>query len=276
MFCYKCGGSMPDSSTVCPLCGAATADAPQPPPRIEPPPGAYNVTPTQAQSYYTPPSTDSFATASLIFGILGLTCFWGIAAIPAVILGHMSRSSIRKSMGHLGGKSMATAGVIMGYVSIAATALFAVAVIVPNLHRTREQEHEHAAQSAMRTLNTSQVVYSTRYPDAGFARDLSTLGPGPGGICSGEGNQSHACLLDSKLGCPATWCDKSGYKYNVTGAECTPQAGCRDYVIVAAPLAGNAANKRYCSTSDAVLRSQAGGPLATPPTVAECQAWSPI
>src|SRR5215831_10346331 len=268
MFCYKCGGSMPDSSAVCPLCGAATADAPQPPPRTEPPPGPYNVAPVQPQALYTPPSTDSFATASLVFGILGLTCFWGIAGLPAIILGHMSRSSIRKSMGHLSGKGMATAGLIMGYVSIVATALFAVAIIVPNLRRTSEQEHERSAESAMRTLNTSQVVYSTRYPNAGFARDLSTLGPGPGGVCSGEGNEEHACLLDPGLGCATTWCDKGNYRYNVTGADCSPQGGCRDYVIVASPIAGRGDSKRYCSTSDALLRTQNGGQLATPPTPA--------
>jgi len=275
MFCYKCGGSMPDTSTVCPLCGAATADAPQPPPRTDPPPGAYNAAPVQPQSLYTPPPTDGFATASMIFGILGVTCFWGIAGLPAVLLGHMSKSTIRKSMGHLGGAGMATAGLIMGYVSLALTVVFAVAVLVPNLNRTREQEHEHSAESSMRTLNTSQVVYSTRYPNSGFARDLSMLGPGPGGVCSGEGNETHACLLDSSLGCSATWCDKGSYRYNVTGADCTPQGGCRDYVVVATPISGRG-SKRYCSTSDAVLRSQSGGPLATPPTVSECQAWSPI
>jgi hypothetical protein len=211
----------------------------------------------------------------MIFGILGLTCFWGIAGLPAVILGHMAKSSIRRSMGQLRGAGMATAGVVMGYVSIALTALFAVAIIVPDLRQTREQDHERAAESAMRTLNTSEVVYSTRYPNVGFARDLSTLGPGPNGVCSGEGNETHACLLDSRLGCAAAWCDKGNYKYNLTGTDCTPQDGCREYVIVATPFSGKG-NKRYCSTSDAVLRTQNGGPLATPPTPAECQSWSPI
>ena len=274
MFCYKCGGSMPDSSTVCPLCGAATADAPQPPPRPQPPSGPFTA-PVQPQVPFGRPATDGQATASMIFGILGLTCFWGIAGIPAVILGHISKSNIRKSAGQYGGAGMATAGLIMGYISIAITVVVGAAIVIPNLQRTRNQENETAAESAMRTLNTAQVVYTTRYPTGGYARDLSALGPGPGGVCSGEGSEAHACLVEPSLGCGSTWCAKGNYSYNVTGADCTPQGGCRDYVVTAVP-AGGAGNKRYCSTSDAVLRSQAGGSMLHPPTVAECMEWSPI
>jgi type IV pilus assembly protein PilA len=274
MFCYKCGGSMPDTSTVCPLCGAATADAPQPPPRPDPLPGPYNVAP-QPQVPYGPPSTDSQATASLIFGILGLTCLWGIAGLPAVILGHVSKSNIRRSAGQYGGAGLATAGLVMGYISIAISVVIALAIIIPNRNQTRTEAGETAAKSAMRSLNTSQVVYSTRYPNSGFARDLSTLGPGPGGVCSGEGNETHACLVDANLGCATTWCVKGSYQYNVSGADCTSQEGCRDYVIVATPVIG-AGNKRYCSTSDAVVRSQQGGAMQHPPTVAECGSWSAI
>lgn len=275
MFCYKCGGSMPDSSTICPLCGAATADAPRPTPPPAPPPGTTYNAPMQPQALYGPPPTDGQATASMIFGILGLTCFWGVAGIPAVILGHISRANIRRSAGQYGGAGMATAGLIMGYISIGLAVLIGVAILVPNLQTTREHEHETAAESTMRTLNTSQVVYSTRYPNSGFARDLATLGPGPGGACSGEGNESHACLVDSRLGCATSWCDKGNYRYNLTGADCTPQEGCRDYVIVATSIA-TSGNKRYCSTSDAVLRSQPGGFMLHPPTPAECQSWTPI
>lgn len=274
MFCYKCGNSMPDTDTVCPQCGAAAADAPQPAPQPTPPPATpYGVGPMQPPAFRPP--TDGQATASLIFGILGLTCFWGIFGVPAVILGHIAKSNIRKSMGQLGGEGMAMAGLIMGYISIAFGLLIGFAIIVPNLHRARMEESANAARSTMRTLNTSQVIYATRYPNAGYAHNLATLGPGPGGVCSGEGNEVHACLVDSRLGCGATWCDKNGYSYNVTGADCASQEGCRDYVIVATPVAGRG-NTRFCSTSDAILRSQTGGALATPPTPAECQSWTPI
>ncbi len=275
MFCYKCGGSMPDSTAVCPLCGAAAADAPKPALPSTPPPGTgYSFPPVQQAAYPRP--TDGQATAAMIFGILGLTCFWGIAGIPAVLLGHLSKSNIRKSAGQLGGEGMATAGLIMGYISIALSLVIVAAIVIPNLQRNRMEAGESAAKSTVRTLNASQVVYSTTYPNAGYARDLATLGPGPGGVCSGQGTDKNACLIDAKLGCSGgTWCVKDAYSYSLTGADCTQQDGCRDYVIVAAP-AGAAGNKRFCSTSDAVLRSQPGGSMPHAPTVEECMAWSPI
>ncbi len=91
---------MPDSTAVCPLCGAAAADAPKPALPSTPPPGTgYSFPPVQQAAYPRP--TDGQATAAMIFGILGLTCFWGIAGIPAVLLGHLSKSNIRKSAGQL-------------------------------------------------------------------------------------------------------------------------------------------------------------------------------
>jgi type IV pilus assembly protein PilA len=275
VFCFKCGTSIPDSSTACPECGAATADAPQPaPPPSAPPSGTpyYNVPAMQPQHGYGPPPTDSKATASLVFGILGLTCFWGFAGIPAVILGHLSKSSIRKSMGQLGGGGMATAGLVMGYISIGLGLVIMPAIIIPNLMRARMETNESAAKSTVRTLNTAQITYSTRFPDAGYARDLSTLGPGPGGVCAGEGTASNACLIDAKLACNGLWCEKSSYNFNVTGSDCRRDSGCTDYVIVATPI-GSGGNKRFCSTADAVLRSQSGGAMASAPTVAECQSW---
>src|SRR5215471_9107104 len=267
MFCYKCGGSMPDSATVCPQCGSATADAPQPARQPAPPPTTpYSAGPMQPQAYRPP--TDGQATASMIFGILSLTCFWGVFGVPAVIFGHMAKSNIRRSMGQLGGDGMAMAGLIMGYISIAVSLVIGFALVVPNLQRARMEESESAAKSTMRKLNTSQVIYATRYSNAGYARNLAALGPGPGGVCSGEGNEAHACLVDSLLGCDVTWCNKGSYSYNLTGADCASQEGCRDYVIVATPIAARG-DTRFCSTSDAVLRSQNGGSLRTPPTPAE-------
>ena len=146
MFCFKCGASMPDDSTVCPKCAApvqvepppATAQptipAPAsssawlnpPSPQTQPPQGQY---PPQAQPYrgqYQPSSaqeTDGKATASLVLGILSLLCFSVLTGIPAIILGHMSKANIRRSMGRLKGDGMATAGLIMGYISAAAIPL---------------------------------------------------------------------------------------------------------------------------------------------------------
>src|SRR5262249_55636125 len=81
MFCSKCGATVADTSTVCAQCGAQMT--PQP----------------SLQNYGQPLSdarTDGKATTSMILGILSLLlCIFGfLAGIPAIILGHISRSNI--------------------------------------------------------------------------------------------------------------------------------------------------------------------------------------
>ena len=136
--------------------------------------------PPRQPVYRGQPQTDGKATGSLILGILSLLCFSFLAGIPAVILGHMSRKSIRQSMGRLKGNGMALAGLIMGYISIAFIPLILIiaAIAIPNLLRAKISANDAAAASTMRTLNTAQVTYSADYPTKGYARDLATLGSG--------------------------------------------------------------------------------------------------
>src|SRR5437773_9372772 len=55
---------------------------------------------------------------SLVLAVLSFFCGWLVTAIPAVICGHIARSKIRKSGGALGGKGVATAGLILGYIAL--------------------------------------------------------------------------------------------------------------------------------------------------------------
>lgn len=67
--------------------------------------------PTTQQAYGQPPAqqqTDGFAIAALVTGILGMN-------IVAVVLGHLSLSRMKKDP-NLGGRGMAIAGLVLGYV----------------------------------------------------------------------------------------------------------------------------------------------------------------
>ena len=55
------------------------------------------------------------AIASLVLGILGFAAY-GICAILAIIFGHCALSTINKSGGRLGGRGMAIAGLVQGYI----------------------------------------------------------------------------------------------------------------------------------------------------------------
>jgi hypothetical protein len=58
------------------------------------------------------------AIISLIGGITGFTVLPGIGSLAGIIFGHIAKSEIKKSNGTIGGNGMATAGLIMGYVTL--------------------------------------------------------------------------------------------------------------------------------------------------------------
>jgi len=70
------------------------------------------------------------ATASLIFGILGLTLLPTLGSVAAVILGYMAKSEIDNSAGQLEGSGLATAGLVLGYIGLGLALLGVLAVIL--------------------------------------------------------------------------------------------------------------------------------------------------
>jgi Domain of unknown function (DUF4190) len=80
------------------------------------------------------PRTSTMAIISLIGGITGWTVLPFLGSIAAIICGHIAKSEIKKSAGTVGGNGMATAGLIMGYLSIAlGICLICVLIIFPLL-----------------------------------------------------------------------------------------------------------------------------------------------
>src|SRR5213594_1759056 len=77
---------------------------------------------------------------SLVLAILSFTCGWLITAIPAVICGHIARSKIRKSSGALGGKGVATAGLILGYIALV-LGVMGIPLLVSMIQSDRERLH---------------------------------------------------------------------------------------------------------------------------------------
>jgi hypothetical protein len=76
------------------------------------------------------PQSDDKAVISLVLGILSLVSFSILTGIPAIILGKSSRDRIRASGGQLTGEGLATAGLIMGWISVGLAAVVALVLIV--------------------------------------------------------------------------------------------------------------------------------------------------
>jgi hypothetical protein len=74
--------------------------------------------PPQPAAAASAPRTEPLAIISLVLAILSwIVCFL-IAAIPAIICGHMARGKIRRSNGALTGMNFALAGLIIAYLEI--------------------------------------------------------------------------------------------------------------------------------------------------------------
>ena len=134
MFCQTCGMANPDSRQFCSKCGkplpssAATRTTPAPAPFPGSAPGSSSETP--------PPSTGDAPTsgkaiASLVCGVF---TFFLPASVAAIILGHISLSEIRNSAGRIGGRGLATTGLVLGYLGLVIISIGIVAAIaIPNL-----------------------------------------------------------------------------------------------------------------------------------------------
>jgi len=153
MFCPQCGVPNDDDSVFCGNCGAVlnpdeilddepagaevegaqnldesespeieavakrpTYEPPSPPPAPAPPrmPPARPVTSLP---------TSGLAVASLLLGIGGLTILPLLGSIAAIILGYMARSEIRRSPDRVGGEGVATAGIVLGWISVGVAVL---------------------------------------------------------------------------------------------------------------------------------------------------------
>ena len=93
----------------------------------------------------TVPRTPAVAIWSLILAVVSFTCGWLFTAIPAVICGHIARSKIRKSGGALGGRGIATAGLILGYIALA-VGIMGVPLLVSMIQSDRERVQRLSAE----------------------------------------------------------------------------------------------------------------------------------
>jgi competence protein ComGC len=103
------------------------------------------------------------ALASMILGICGLVlCLGPLAGIPGVICGHMAHSRIKLSGGTMSGAGQATAGLVMGYLSIAWIFVIGMmaAVAIPNFVKARTQAQFNACQSNLKVIQGAKEIWA--------------------------------------------------------------------------------------------------------------------
>ena len=239
MFCPKCGIALQEGSQFCDRCGAPTTA---------------QINPASAQAISGTGSgsgeTSGKAIGSLITGIFGLVLF--PVAIAAIILGHISRSDIRKSNGRLQGAGMALAGLILGYAAIALVPIILIiaAIAIPNLLRARIAANESSAVHSVQQIHAAEVTYYLANPGAGYTCTLSDLA-GSERVSS----IAKARLIDERLASGT----KSGYQFVVQNCV-RPENGEGKYQVVAYPVSRNQTGvKAYCSDESGVVKFDPSG-----------------
>ena len=163
---------------------------------------------------------------------------------------------------------------------VVAIILIIAAIAIPNLLRSKISANEASAASALKTIGTSNVLYSSLYGQ-GFAGTLAQMGPTGGGCAT----ISSACagLLDATLSgvSPSTATPvKNGYSfaYESPSASPTPSSPNASYSAVAIPVGPGATGvSTFCMDGGNVYviwRDTSGA--TTSATAAGCApAWTP-
>jgi hypothetical protein len=86
---------------------------------------------SQPQPAWQPSGPSSgAATASLVLGICGLVVCPIICSVLALIFGYQARSRIDASGGQIGGRGIAIAGIVLGWIGIAIWVLLILLVVI--------------------------------------------------------------------------------------------------------------------------------------------------
>ena len=245
--CPKCGLSMSDESRFCSACGADTVS------------GATAVTQTvtsPAPTIATDVPTSDKALASMILGLCVFVAGF-LAGLPAVILGHMAKTEIRKSNGRLRGDGMALTGLILGYLSLALLPIMIILIIaaiaIPNLLRSKMAANEASAVGSLRTIMTASVTYYSTFGH-GFPPTLTVLGPPTGGEAVGA---NYADLIDSTLAAGL----KSGYTFTYEASSTRTDGVLDTFRVTADPIEPNTTGVRHFYVDQTgVIRYQEDGP----------------
>jgi type IV pilus assembly protein PilA len=229
-FCVRCGNSIDDQDQFCRRCGAQA--------------GAGSGTlPSVPFAPSGSAATSKTAIASLVSGLF--IFLYPLSSIAAVIFGHLSLSEIKKSAGRLTGEGLATAGLVLGYIGVAAIPIILIiaAIAIPNVFRARMAANESWAVSSIRSILTAQMSYSESHPETGYACSLSALG--------------EAQLIDGSLASG----QKSGYRFEIMGCAAEPRDGPnKKYQVVAYPITANQTGDRaFCSDESGVIKQHSGG-----------------
>lgn len=146
MICSQCGTQLDASTRYCTHCGAPTTagSSSTPLPTV---PG-------------TSSSLNAFAVVSLVLGVLGGWLF-------ALVFGYVGRTQIKRSNGRQRGSGLAIAGIVLGWIGVAATVVVVLVLIVAASSGSSSGSSSFNSASANDSYNGSPYDNSGTGSDTG-------------------------------------------------------------------------------------------------------------
>lgn len=148
-------GQLPEFQT------ALAQAAPTPPPPRPP-------MPTAAAPAANPgPQSSGMALASLICGIAAFILLPILAAVPAIILGHIALSRIRRDPFGFGGRGQAVAGLVLGYVNLALIPFIAIlaGLTLPALAKAKGNAQRISCVNNLKQVALAARIYSNDHQE---------------------------------------------------------------------------------------------------------------
>ena len=165
----------------------------------------------------------------------------------------MSRSEIQKSGGRMEGAGMALAGLILGYAGIAIIpfVMIVAAIAIPSLLRARIAANEASAVGTVRAITEAEARYKEKFPEAGYACDLSNLG----GDGEAPVSPQHARIMDDA----ASSGMQHGYLFAIQNCAAVGGAA-TSYQVIAIPEKFNQSGVRaFCSDEGRIIKFDSTG-----------------
>jgi hypothetical protein len=151
------------------------------------------------------------AVTSLVLGILSLVCLGPLTGIPAIICGHIARKRSRQSPAEYGGPGMATAGLALGYASLALAVVVAAilsGMLLPALSQAKGKAEEIRCANNMKMIGLSfrtwAIDHNDKFPfnvSTNLGGTLELCAPGPDGF--DKNAAMHFLVMSNELSTPS-------------------------------------------------------------------------
>jgi len=133
--------------------------------------------------------------------------------------------------------------------------LLIAAISLPRFSRARMKANEASAVASMKAIQAAEAMYSSAYPQVGFAARLSDLGSN-GTDCASPTKTSACLIMDDALLSGL----KSGYTFDLVGDGNTPD---RSYTLTAVPLSPDSSGRcTFVSDQSGLIRTVSKTPTS--------------